>query len=143
MDMGNYTHFAINCNLKENTPQEVIDTLFYLTSQSSYNPINKNHELFMLENIGLVMCGYSNVFDGDGYCKFCFDEAVKEWRLTVNSNIKNYNKEYQKFFDYIQPYIMIEEDENRKFMGYMQYEEDENPTLIYITHNGIEYKEVK
>lgn len=141
--MGMYTHFVINCNLKEDTPQEVIDTLLYLSSQSSYNPINESHELFMLENIGLVMSGYSSVFDGDGYYKFRYDEAREEWRLTINSNIKNYKKEYQKFLDYIQPCITMEGYQNKKFLGYMRDEETDKLTLIYNTKNGIRYKEVK
>lgn len=140
--MGIYTHFVINVNLRKNTPQEVIDTLLYLSSQSLYNPINENHQLYyMYGEEKLIFTGHSGVFDGDSYCLFFFDEVQEEWKLTINSSMKNYDREYQKFLDYIQPYIAMEFEEHQKFLGFMRDETQDAPTLIYNTRNGIDYKE--
>lgn len=138
--MGMYTHLVLNANLKKDTPNEVIGTLLYLSDQTGVCPIVENHPLYGTERIRMVMCGDSCSFDGDTHYEFHFDEIQEEWALTINSNIKNYDEEYQKFLDYIQPYIT---DDWRKFLGFIHHEEDENPTLIYNTKNGIEYKEVK
>lgn len=138
--MGMYTHLVLNANLKEDTPKDVIGTLLYLSDKTEVCPIDENHPLYGVGRIRMVMCGDSCSFDGDTYYEFRFDEIQKEWSLTINSNIKNYDEEYQKFLDYIQPYIT---DDWRKFLGFIHYEEEENPTLIYNTENGVEYKKVK
>lgn len=40
--------------------------------------------------------------------------------------LKNYNSEIEEFLDWLEPYI-----ETNDFIGYMKYEEFEDPTLIY------------
>lgn len=139
--MGMYTHFVLNANLIKDTPNDVIGTLLWLSYQTEICPIQKRHKLYGLERMGAVMCGDSCSFDGDTNYSFHFDEIQQEWAITINSNIKNYNMEYQKFLEYIQPYI-TDSYEGKKFLGFMRYEEREEPTLIYNTKNGIEYKEI-
>lgn len=140
--MGMYTHLILNANLKEDTPKEVIDTLLYLSYQTEACPIDEAHALYGIERIRMVMCGDSCSFDGDTHYSFHFDETAEEWAITINSSIKNYDEEYQKFLEYIQPYI-TDCWQDKKFLGFIRYEEDENPTLIYNTEKGIEYLEIK
>lgn len=83
------------------------------------------------------------MFDGDSYCLFLFDGIQEEWKLTINSDMKNYFTEYQKFLDYIHPYIAMEREEHQKFLGFMRDETQYIPTLIYYTQKGIRYKEVQ
>lgn len=71
---------------------------------------------------------------GDTNTTFKFDSISKTWNLTVNANCKNYGNEYQKFLDYIQPYI-----DEEGFLGFIRYEESENPTLIY---NDVDEKKI-
>lgn len=139
--MGMYTHLVLNVNLIKDTPNDVVGTLLWLSYQTDICPIQEGHELYGLDRIGVVMCGDSGSFDGDTNYSFLFDEIKEEWAITINSNIKNYNMEYQKFLEYIQPYI-IENYGDKKFLGFMRYEEWEEPTLIYNTKDGIEYREI-
>lgn len=140
--MGMYTHLVLNVNLIKDTPNDVIGTLLWISGQTDICPIQKWHELYGLERIGEVMCGDSCSFDGDTNYSFIFNEIKEEWAITINSNIKNYNMEYQKFLEYIQPYIK-ENYGDKKFFGFMRYEEWEEPTLIYNTKDGIEYREIR
>lgn len=140
--MGMYTHLSLNVNLQKDTPQEIIDTLLYLSYQTDICPINEKHKLYGIERIRMVMCGDSYSFDGNTHYDFRFGEISEEWELTISSNIKNYDETYQKFLEYIQPYI-TDDWQDKKFLGFMRYEEAQNPTLIYNTENGIEYIEVK
>ena len=43
----------------------------------------------------------------------------------VHASCRNYDNEYQKFIDYIQPYIW-----EQGFIGCIRFEEDEMPTII-------------
>lgn len=140
--MGMYTHLVLNANLKEDTPKEVIDTLLYLSYQTEKCTIDEAHALYGAKHIRMVMCGDSYFFDGNTYFRFYFNKTVEEWALTINSNIKNYDEEYQKFLEYICPYI-TDDWRDKKFLGFIRYEEDEHPTLIYNTENGIEYRKVE
>ena len=47
----------------------------------------------------MSMCGESYSFDEDTHYEFRFNGTAEEWALTINSSIKNYDKEYQKFWD--------------------------------------------
>ena len=57
--------------------------------------------------------------------------------LNVRCDLKNYTDEIQDFLSWIYPFTTT-----RGFIGYMRYEEDSNPTLIYFTDEGIKYRKV-
>ena len=58
--------------------------------------------------------------------------------LNVRCDLKNYEDEIELFLKWIYNYATT-----RGFVGYMRYEEDYNPTLIYFTDKGVEYREVE
>ena len=57
--------------------------------------------------------------------------------LNIRCDLKDYHDEIKLLLDWLYPYI-----KTRGFVGYTRYEEDEHPTLIYITDSGVEYKNV-
>ena len=57
--------------------------------------------------------------------------------LNVRCNLKNYHEEIEKFMNWLCPYI-----ETEGFLGYMRYEECDNPTLIYKENGEIVYKDI-
>lgn len=130
--MGMYTHLVLNVTLKSDTPQEVIDTINYMVGNTEVNPPKQNHELFETDRWDFCLRCDSWYFMGETCSSFSKD--LDMWTLTVNSNVKNYCGEYEKFLDYIQPYIWLNE-----FLGFIRYEEEDHPTLIYNTKDGIEY----
>lgn len=65
------------------------------------------------------------------------DRIDQQYHLNIRCNLKNYDDEIEKFLDYISPYI-----ETKGFLGYMRYEESEEPTLIYCDSGKIRYRYV-
>lgn len=130
--MGMYTHLVLNVNFKHDTPEEVIDTIKYMVGDTETPPPEQNHKLFGTSR--WVYCLRCDSWYFMGCTNTTFEKEMDTWQLTVNSNCKNYTDEYRSFLDYIQPYVQY-----REFLGFIRYEEDEHPTLIYNTTEGIEY----
>ena len=130
--MGMYTHLVLNVTLTKDTPQEVIDTINYMVGNTEEKPPEQNHELFETDRWDFCLRCDSAYFMGQ--TNSIFTKQYDDWELTVNSNVKNYCGEYEKFLDYIQPYIRFNE-----FLGFIRYEEWDHPTLIYNTKDGIEH----
>lgn len=132
--MGMYTHLVLDVNLKENTPKEIIDTVNYMVGNTDVKPTEQNHELFDTDRWDYCLRCESWYFMGKAYSIFDCSLGLGVWRLTVDTKCKNYCNEYEKFLDYIQPYISYCE-----YLGFIRYEEYEHPTLVYNTTKGIEY----
>ena len=130
--MGMYTHLVLNVTFKEDTPQEVIDTIRYMVGDTEVEPPKQDHKLFKCDRWSFCLRCDSAYFMG--CTSTVFQNEYGNWYLTVNSNCKNYTSEYQKFLDYIRPYI-----EYKEYLGFIRYEESDIPTLIYNTRHGIEY----
>lgn len=66
---------------------------------------------------------------------FTFDSD--HWVLSLHTCIKNYDSEYEKFFKWIDPYIM---ESKGDFIGYTLYEESTAPTLHHSSGEGYRRK---
>lgn len=128
--MGMYTEFVFASNLKRDTPQGVIDILKAMTEGEGYELLNIPEDNFFkcYRWRWLFTCD-SYYFNGETNTLFTYDDILKTCTLTVRSNLKNYDLEIQKFLKWIKPYLDKYEDD---FLGYYRYEEDDEPTLIYM-----------
>lgn len=74
-----------------------------------------------------------------GYFGSALDYEHDGYNLSVYSSFKNYDDEIAKFLDFIRPWI-----ETDGFIGYMRYEDHDDPTLIYndFYEGHIYYKNV-
>ena len=92
-----------------------------------------DHEFFRTPRFdSLTNCG-SYYFPGADHFvaeKRAFD---KGWCVSFRSNLKNYNGEIGKFFDWVDPYVIAAPGE---FIGYSLYEESETPTLFHKKGNN-------
>ena len=52
----------------------------------------------------------------------------RQYSVSFRSNLKNYDDEIDKFFDWVGPHVL---DGQGYFMGYSLYEEDVAPTLYF------------
>lgn len=133
--MGMYTELVLGIEIEDN--DKIIQTLRYMLGETEYQPVD-DHELFKTDRWDYMLKCDSYYFDGQTDSKLYMDDLYEDnpkYYLNVRCNLKNYGNEINKFLDWLNPYI-----KTFGFLGYLRYEEDENPTLIYKTKKGIEYR---
>lgn len=139
--MGMYTELNIGIALEKDTPKEVIDTLRYMLGDIEELEEAPDHPLFRDTRWAVMLgCG-SYYFDRQPDSKLYVDELFKKepmYFLNVGCNLKNYDSEIELFLDWI-----IKYSKTYGFVGYMRYEEFDDPTLIYFEDGKVEYKSVR
>ena len=122
-----YTELVLNSRFIDNTPKDVIEALQWMLEA---NPEDEKplieHPLFELIRAKFMLRMGSFYFVPEHSSKMIsgFDDG-KFTHLSIRCDLKNYENEIETFLDWICPYL---DDE---FLGYMRYEEDDDPTLIY------------
>lgn len=121
--MGMYTEIYVNVDLKEDTPHKVLDVLAAMC-RGDEEGVLKDHPR-----------RWASLFrDGSYYtprtscAKLSYDNIKQAYSLLGKGDIKNYDNEIEKFFEYIMPYVDASKGE---FIGYKRYEEELVPTLIF------------
>lgn len=133
--MRMYTELVLGIEIEDN--DKIIQTLRYMLGETEYQPVD-DHELFKTDRWDYMLKCDSYYFDGQTDSKLYMDDLYEDnpkFYLNVRCNLKNYNNEINKFLDWLNPYI-----KTFGFLGYLRYEENEDPTLIYKTEKGIEYR---
>jgi hypothetical protein len=122
--MGMYTEIFINVTLLENTPADVIETLKAICNSETDSPALKNHPKRWA---GLFNNG--SYYTPQTHCgNLTYDSTSNQWSLLGKGDIKNYDRDIQTFFEWIEPHV----DASRaEFMGYHRYEETPTPILIF------------
>ena len=127
--MGMYTELIFGANLKQDTPNEVIEALQYMIGKTKEKPTN-----FPLPEgrCEWLFQGSSYYFGiSDPVNKMWKDDIGKNWVLSTRSNIKNYNGEIETFLKWIKPYIDGGSGINEMY-AIVMYEEAEAPTIYYL-----------
>jgi hypothetical protein len=126
--MGMYTEIYINVDLKKETPDDVIQVLkamcFMLPDQECSE--------VLVDYPDRWCCLFSNMsyYTPSTQCRYLrFDSITDRWSLLGKGDIKNYNGEIEKFFEWIMPHI---DGDPGEFIGYSRYEEDYEPTLMFL-----------
>lgn len=122
--MGMYTDFCFDADLREDTPQEVIEIL--LNWRWDHKELPK-HPLFDCPRWTLIGYCCSAYFPAAPHFKIIKDDWSRNWTLNIRCNLKNYDSEIENFIDWIMPYVA----DYNEFLGFYRYEEDSEPTLIY------------
>lgn len=123
--MGSYTELIFGAQLKENTPNDVIETVKWLLSPNQTStPLfpeswKQTRISWMFKSGGSYYFGAQS---GNSY--FTFDEISKSWRLSARFNIKNYDGEIEKFLEWIKPWIE-QGSGNREFYAIVTTEDGE------------------
>lgn len=125
--MGMYTEFHFNSRLKQDVPKEIVDTLTYMLEETTA-PKLPDHELFKTARWEFMLRSDSYYFDADTLSTLRYDEIAEAYVLCIRCNLKNYNSEIEKFIKWIMPYL---DRMDGDFLGFLRYEEDELPTLIF------------
>ena len=122
--MGMYTEIYVSVDLKEDTPEFIMDILKAIC----YN----GHEC-LLEG---YPSRWEYLFKSGSYytsntcvAEITFSPISGQYSLIGKGDIKNYEDEIERFFSFIQPYV--DTCGVRTFMGYSLYEESVEPVLFY------------
>lgn len=129
--MGMYTELRMAARIIEDAPPHVIEILEYmLTPDNDGNPPFKkpDHPFFQTDRWYFMLRCDSYYFDADTNSHLNYDEILKQYVLTIQCNLKNYDGEINKFIDWLTPYIDASKGD---FLGHKRYEESEHPTLLY------------
>lgn len=128
--MGMYTELVCALELRENTPSEILDVIRYMLDETDELERTPDHKLFKTSRWEFMLRSDSYYFDGTSHSFLKQDNLTPDrpmYFLNIRCNLKNYDNEIDKFIDWISLYA-----ETTGFIGYKRYEEDEEPTLIYI-----------
>ena len=136
--MGMYTELNLGLALVKDVPDEIVDILKYMLNDRIELAMElPSHPLFETRRWKYMLRCDSYYFDARTDSSMEFDDIDKKYHLNVRSNLENYDDVFEEFLNFLKPYI-----DTFGFIGYMRYGEDEDPTLIYHTEQGIEYKYV-
>lgn len=125
--MGMYTEFVCAMELNKNIPKEVVEILKFMVGDKNDIFHTPDHEFFKCTRWEGLFTMDSAYFSGD--TNTILNEDFGYYSLTIRSNLKNYDSEIEKFLLWIKPYISPSQ---HNFLGYMRYEENDEPTLIYL-----------
>ncbi len=126
--MGMYTELHFDAELKQLTDQDVIDILEFMTGKESRKPnCIPDHPLFNTDRWEFMLGSDSYYFSSNTSSTIILDSISDTYFLNIKCNLKNYDHEIEKFINWISKYI----DPSEHFLGFMRYEKDIEPTLIY------------
>lgn len=134
--MGMYTELVLSARI-DLSDKGFLSDLDYMVegNDDPFSYQNKTqHILFRVSNRWhyMLRCD-SFYFNGTTHSEIFKheDSFAPAWYLTVRCNLKNYESEIEAFLDWLAPHIS-----ETGFLGYLRYEEDDDPTLIYLERGG-------
>lgn len=141
--MGMYTKVNLIIPIKNETEKSVKDILIAMFDGLDVEEMETKqlkipkHKLFEDgRRVWFPASGGSYYFTGtvNSKIKYTSDAGDNQMVLHIDTDFKNYDDEIKLFLDWIYPYI---DGETHRFLGYSQYEEDENPTLHFYGKDKI------
>lgn len=130
--MGMYTRLTFWADLDPDSPAvPIIKAL--MAGDAIENP--PEHDFFQASHAWAVLrC--SSYYHRTGESTFVYDDIAHKWWLNSDASLKNYGNEIALFLDWLHPF----DSGDSEFRGFFLYEEDEDPTLIYHTPTGYEFR---
>ncbi len=134
--MSVYYDFALACDLESHTPQQVVDTLSYMTRIDDYEFNDPpDEDLFKGETWKYMLQGTVTGFPGKAGSRFRYvfryqqgDEDVFQHTLSFRSYVLDDSfYEYLLLAQWLAPYSLT-----RGYVGFFRTEYDDHPTLLYF-----------
>lgn len=124
--MGMYTEILVKAKVKEDIPSKVYEVLNYLFNDVN-NEMSMPEELPEHEFFNTPKWGQIGGCDSYYHIPWTGSQFSDNY-IFFHSYLKNYNEEIPLFFDWVDPYLEVREDE---CIGYYWHEEAEEPALVY------------
>jgi len=130
--MGMYTELIFGAQLKEETPQEVVEALRYMIGDLDDKPERYPFTDPKFEWFLRCRSYYFGVNKAIG--KIWFDTISKAWHISTRSNSKNYSSEIEAFLAWILPWI--EQGSGDRDMSAIVIDEGfTTPIIYYLEEN--------
>ena len=122
--MGMYTEIYVNVDLVKTCPDHAVNVLKAMCGEGDKSDLDGTPVMWAyLFNDG-------SYYTPNTQCKsLTWDENDGRYSLLGKGDIKNYGGEIEQFFEWLRPFV---EGEEGDFIGYMRYDDDREPTLIYL-----------
>jgi hypothetical protein len=125
--MGMYTEVFLRAALRADVPAEAMTAIECIVGlKAREGEILPDHPLFACPRWEQLGSSGSYYFPDGAESSISYDELRGGKSLVVHGNIKNYDDEIAKLFDWIDPYLNGSEGD---FIGFELYEEDTEPTM--------------
>ena len=132
--MGMYTKLVVDLRFKDYLPDNVVLGLKIMVGELSFEDFSQselpNHRFFETSRWKSMLRTCSYYHTPFSLSELHYDSISKRYYLTSSSDFKNYDGEINQFFDFISDYVEV------GFLGYSLYEEDETPTLYFLSPYG-------
>ena len=128
-----YTELILGCELKKETPKEVIEVL-QLMVNGDFDELKSLHEMpdgYDEEWFYIFRCGSYYFAINEPVCNIRFDRISEAYVLSTRSNLKNYGNEIEGFLEWLLPYIDSGSGA-REMYAIVIYEEALEPTIYYL-----------
>lgn len=132
--MGMYTELYLTVGFKENTPNNVINILKYMCDPKEYvepDFLPHDEEFFTKTHWAKFFRNSSHNFAPASTVNLWYNDIAKGWFLTLRCDLKNYDNQIGSFLKWIMPYVYVYGG-SHSHIGHIRYEEDREPTLLYI-----------
>lgn len=127
--MGMYTELYLNVKLRGDTPPAILDALRACTRPGLQEFPKLPDDLLVLDRI--CCCG-SYCFQSESFRQFReLNKVDNTYALAFCTNITNYHGEWLELLALLSPWI-----DTVGYIGHIRYEEADEPTLLYKTHQG-------
>ena len=137
-----YTQFSFTFSLKDDTPIKIINILEYLIDSENnrlpFISMNENDKLFntKTKRFQYMLNTSSCYFTDISYATLQHNKCGGYSAFHCIASIKNYDNDIELFIDFVKDYIYLHGEE-KLFVGWSRYEEDEKPILYYLYDNNI------
>lgn len=139
--MGDFAELNIRFRLKFDTPDEIIETLRYMALSSKVPVTLPKHDLFNTRKWDSMLGAYNDPSGAPVKVSILEkDKSDESWFILVRSVYKD-RGEAKLFFNWVYPYIDAGSD-SPDFIGFIKYDNVENPYLIYYTDQGMRFLKV-
>jgi hypothetical protein len=132
-----YTELNCAFSLKRDTPDEIVDTLLFMTGQDDEAPKSlSSHPLFSANRWQHMFRSSATNSDADAYgiAGVELSESSGRYRVTIRCNLINLDREIAQFIDWITPHIFARPGD---FVGYTRSEEIEPLTLLLYPNRTV------
>jgi hypothetical protein len=119
----------ISTRIKKDIPDDALSVLQHLFDWGNRPSTLPDHPLFQTERWDSISKYSSDYFSFSSSMRhFIYDTITNNYHILFLCNMKTYNNEIEKFFQWINPYLDVQVGDH---IGHYRYEEDTIPTLLY------------